>query len=85
MVQSSYKNRKNNQKQSFKRRATGGKRKILFIDEIVGGEDNKHGVAELMRKYKDYPFSGLILAAFSNATCASESECTFAENAKCEM
>ena len=77
MVRSSYKKNKKNQKQSFKRRVTDGNRKVKFIeDKMVGGEDNKVGVAELMRKYKkDYPLSGLILAAFSNATCASESEC----------
>ena len=76
MVRSSYKKHKKNQKQSFKRRVTGGNRKVKFIeDKMMGGEDNKVGVAELMRKYKDYPLSGLILAAFSNATCASESEC----------
>ena len=76
MVRSSYKKHKKNQKQSFKRRVTGGNRKVKFIeDKMMGGEDNKVGVAELMRKYKDYPLSGLILAAFSNATCASDGEC----------
>lgn len=78
MVRSSYKKHKKNQKQSFKRRVTGGNRKVKFIEDhddnkMVGG--NKDEVAKLITKYKHYPLSGLILAAFSNATCASESEC----------
>ena len=40
MVQSSYKNRKKNRKQSFKRKNTDGNRKVKFIeddDKMVGG------------------------------------------------
>jgi hypothetical protein len=78
MVQSSYKNRKKNRKQSFKRKNTDGNRKVKFIeDKMVGGDGNKQAVAELMLKYKVYPLSGLVLAAFSNAKCASESECEY--------
>jgi len=78
MVQSSYKNRKKNRKQSFKRKNTDGNRKVKFIEDdddnkMVGG--NKEEVAKLMTKYKDYPLSGLVLAAFSNARCAREDEC----------
>lgn len=79
MVQSSYKNRKKNRKQSFKRKNTDGNRKVKFIedddDKMVGGDGNKQAVAALMLKYKVYPLSGLVLAAFSNAKCASEDEC----------
>jgi len=79
MVQSSYKNRKKNRKQSFKRKNTDGNRKVKFIDDddkkMVGGDANKQAVAALMLKYKVYPLSGLVLAAFSNADCASEDEC----------
>jgi hypothetical protein len=76
MVRSSYKNRKKNRKQSFKRRITGGIRDVNFIeDKMVGGDGNKQAVAALMLKYKDYPLSGLILAAFSGSACASEDEC----------
>lgn len=78
MVQSSYKNRKKNRKQSFKRKNTDGNRKVKFIEDdddnkMVGG--NKEEVAKLMTKYKDYPLSGLVLAAFSNARCAREDQC----------
>lgn len=37
MVQSSYKNRKKNRKQSFKRKNTDGNRKVKFNDD----DDNK--------------------------------------------
>ena len=79
MVQSSYKNRKKNRKQSFKRKNTDGNRKVKFIedddDKMVGGDGNKQAVATILRKYKGYPLSGLVLAALSGSACASEDEC----------
>jgi hypothetical protein len=75
MVQSSYKNRKKNRKQSFKRRITGGNRKVKFIeddDKMVGGEGEQEHIAKLVTKYSGYPLGSLIRTAFSNSICATE-------------
>ena len=57
MVRSSYKNRKKNQKQSFKRRITGGNRKVKFIedddDKMVGGDENQMAIAKYIGKYEN--------------------------------
>ena len=76
MVQSSYKNRKKNRKQSFKRKNTDGNRKVKFIDDddkkMVGGDDNtdKTNIAGHLDKYREHPLQGLVRSAFSNAPCA---------------
>lgn len=77
MVQSSYKNRKKNRKQSFKRKNTGGNRKVKFIedddDKMVGGDGNidRTNIKTALNQYVKHPLFGIILAAFSNADCAS--------------
>ncbi len=53
MVRSSYKNRKKNRKQSFKRRITGGIRDVNFIDDkMVGGNEEPEKINIL--RYKKY-------------------------------
>ena len=76
MVQSSYKNRKKNRKQSFKRKNTDGNRKVKFIedDKMVGGDGEQEHIAKLVTKYSGYPLGSLIRTAFSNAKCATEEE-----------
>lgn len=77
MVQSSYKNRKKNRKQSFKRKNTDGNRKVKFIedddDKMVGGdlETDRTNIKTALNQYTKHPLFGIILAAFSNADCAS--------------
>mgnify|MGYP006109821347 CR=1 FL=1 len=77
MVQSSYKNRKKNRKQSFKRRITNGNRKVKFIedddDKMVGGDPqtDKTNIKTALNQYAKHPLFGIILAAFSNSDCAS--------------
>ena len=77
MVQSSYKNRKKNRKQSFKRKNTGGNRKVKFIEDddnkMVGGDGNtdRTNIKTALNQYTKHPLFGIILAAFSNADCAS--------------
>jgi len=74
MVQSSYKNRKKNRKQSFKRKNTDGNRKVKFIedddDKMVGG-DNRVAITAFMNKYSKHPIYGVLLAIYSNQKCAS--------------
>lgn len=76
MVQSSYKNRKKNRKQSFKRKNTDGNRKVNFIDDddnkMVGGDPqaDKTNIAGHLDKYREHPLQGLVRSAFSNAPCA---------------
>ena len=57
MVQSSYKNRKKNRKQSFKRKNTDGNRKVKFIedddDKMVGGDDKQIAIASYIGKYEN--------------------------------
>lgn len=76
MVQSSYKNRKKNRKQSFKRKNTDGNRKVKFIedddDKMVGG--NQTTITNFINKYKDHPIFGVLLAIYSNQNCAVENE-----------
>ena len=78
MVQSSYKNRKKNRKQSFKRKNTDGNRKVKFIEDdddnkMVGGdgEPDKINIKTALNQYAKHPLFGIILAAFSNSDCAS--------------
>ena len=78
MVQSSYKNRKKNRKQSFKRKNTDGNRKVKFIEDdddnkMVGGDPqtDKTNIKTALNQYAKHPLFGIILAAFSNSTCAS--------------
>ena len=77
MVQSSYKNRKKNRKQSFKRKNTDGNRKVKFIDDddkkMVGGGDNenKMAITSFMNKYSKHPIYGVLLAIYSNQNCAN--------------
>ena len=74
MVQSSYKNRKKNRKQSFKRKNTDGNRKVKFIDDddkkMVGGNVNQIAITGFMNKYNKHPIYGVLLAIYSNQLCA---------------
>jgi len=73
MVRSSYKNRKKNRKQSFKRRITGGNREVNFIDDkMVGG--NPETITRFINKYTEHPIYGVLLAIYSNQKCAVEND-----------
>ncbi len=90
MVRSSYKNRKKNRKQSFKRRITGGIRDVNFIDDkMVGGNDIQIAITGFMNKYKDkHPIYGVLLGIYSNQQCANvdlaTSECKSDNTAQLE-
>ena len=75
MVRSSYKNRKKNRKQSFKRRITGGNRDVNFIEDdnkMVGG--NPETITRFINKYTEHPIYGVLLAIYSNQKCAVEND-----------
>lgn len=69
MVRSSYKNRRRNMTQSFKRRAVGETREVHFVeDKMVGGESGDKLLTELGGKFGTHIEWPIIKLTLTNAT-----------------
>ena len=76
MVQSSYKNRKRNMTQSFKRRSVGGTRNVDFIeDKMVGGESGAALLAELVKQFGKHIQWPIIKFTLTNAGDCDANTC----------